>query len=92
MNQQYVPKFRPYLSASAMDRIMSLIPPNSMHHTDKEIAKSLAPMLAKVMFQVASPAYISNPLPSLEEKLGFEENKADDEFKKLQEQLNIGVK
>lgn len=62
-------KYRPYLSLEEITRIITVLDPE----IDKVLVKNLQLIVIKVTGNFIEGSYVSNPRPTLEEKLGFDE-------------------
>jgi len=67
-----IPKFRPYLSVPALNRIISLLPNGSTDEIDREIYEQITIILTRNGIGAAKPAYIATPKPTLAEKIGID--------------------
>jgi hypothetical protein len=75
-------KYRPYLSLSELERIIRALDPE----TDKDIIKPLQLIVIKATGGFIEGSYVSNPRPTMEEKLGLTE---DDEAAAMQKLLQL---
>lgn len=86
-----IPKFRPYLSVPALQRILHHIS-ETPDNIDKEIQEQITIILTRNGIGAAKPAYIATPRETLEEKLGFETSSEEapiDLFESLKKEFGV---
>lgn len=104
MNTQKEPKFRPYLSGNAIQRILEYQQELSSLHKqdpekisdswgdaiDNEIKEALALLLIKLSAGFTKPSYIPNPKATLAERLGISPDEPPIEmFENLKKTLGV---